>query len=161
MFVRWENLKVEREEARRLPGYAEPVVRTFDAPEAMDIRFYEVHARSALNRVPEMSKVPFRWTINPYRGCSHACVYCASGDTPILMADGRTKPIAACAGPPRRTSTPPQRRARPVGTRWTRMHPPSVRRAAQAAAARASNEPSPVRVWLVAAAICTGTMSPG
>jgi DNA repair photolyase len=38
--------------------------------------------------------MPFRWTINPYRGCSHACTYCLSGDTPILMADGTTRPIA-------------------------------------------------------------------
>lgn len=37
--------------------------------------------------------MPFRWTINPYRGCGHACVYCLSGDTPILMVDGRTKPL--------------------------------------------------------------------
>lgn len=69
-------------------------MRHFDAPEAMDIRFYEVHAKSALNRVPEASQVPFRWTINPYRGCTHACVYCLAGDTPILMADGRTRPLA-------------------------------------------------------------------
>ena len=38
--------------------------------------------------------MPFRWTINVYRGCSHACVYCLAGDTPILMADGRSKPLA-------------------------------------------------------------------
>jgi DNA repair photolyase len=69
------------------------VVRHFDAPEALDMRFYEVQAKSALNRVPEASRMPFRWTINPYRGCSHACVYCAAGNTPILMADGRTKPL--------------------------------------------------------------------
>jgi len=50
------------------------VVRTFDAPEAMDIRFHEVHTKSALNRVPDGSRVPFRWTINPYRGCTHSCV---------------------------------------------------------------------------------------
>src|SRR4051812_34590027 len=35
--------------------------------------------------------MPFRWTINPYRGCSHACLYCAWGGTPILMGDGRSK----------------------------------------------------------------------
>jgi DNA repair photolyase len=69
------------------------LVRTFDAPEALDTRFYEVRAKSALNRVPDQSQVPFRWTINPYRGCTHACVYCVSGDTPILMADGRTKAL--------------------------------------------------------------------
>jgi DNA repair photolyase len=38
--------------------------------------------------------VPFSWTINPYRGCSHACVYCLAGDTPILMADGRHRKLA-------------------------------------------------------------------
>jgi DNA repair photolyase len=93
--MRWDNLKMTTEEEERLPGYSDPaVIRHFDAPEAMGVKFYEVRAKSALNRVPEISQVPFRWTINPYRGCSHACVFCASGDTPILMADGRTKPIA-------------------------------------------------------------------
>ena len=95
VFVRWDNLKVDAEENRTLPGYREPAtVRTFDAPEALDTRFYEVRSKSALNRVPKQSRMPFRWTINPYRGCAHACVFCAGGDTEILMADGRTKPLA-------------------------------------------------------------------
>jgi hypothetical protein len=38
--------------------------------------------------------VPFRWTVNPYRGCTHACTYCLDGPTPVLMADGSTKPIS-------------------------------------------------------------------
>lgn len=38
--------------------------------------------------------VPFTQSINPYQGCEHGCIYCLSGDTPILMADGRTRPIA-------------------------------------------------------------------
>jgi DNA repair photolyase len=93
--MRWDNLRIESEESRTLPGYREPAtVRTFEAPEAMDTRFYEVRAKSALNRVPKASRMPFRWTINPYRGCTHSCVYCLRGDTPVLMADGRTKPIA-------------------------------------------------------------------
>src|SRR6185436_8339734 len=51
------------------------VVRTFDAPEAMGINFHEVRAKSALNRVPG-DRYGFSWTINPYRGCAHACVFC-------------------------------------------------------------------------------------
>src|SRR3954449_1620442 len=94
-FVRWDEQRVDAEEARVLPGYRDDaVVRRFDAPEALDTRFYEVRAKSALNRVPEQSQVPFRWTVNPYRGCSHACVYCMGGDTPILLADGRQRPLA-------------------------------------------------------------------
>ncbi len=82
MFVRWDNLTVSADEQARLPGYRESaVVRRFDAPEALDTRFYEVRARSALNRVPAASRMPFRWTVNPYRGCSHACVYCFARPT--------------------------------------------------------------------------------
>jgi DNA repair photolyase len=36
-------------------------------------RYQEVHCRSALNRVTGM---PFAWTLNPYRGCTHGCHYC-------------------------------------------------------------------------------------
>jgi DNA repair photolyase len=82
MFVRWSNLTEEADEQRRLSGYRdEAVVRHFDAPEALDTRFYEVRARSVLNRVPARSRMPFSWTINPYRGCSHACVFCFARPT--------------------------------------------------------------------------------
>ena len=94
VFVRWKNLEISSE-AARLPGYSEPAaIRTFDAPEAVDVRFYEIRAKSILNRVPKASRMPFEWTINPYRGCTHACKFCMRGDTPILLADGRTKPLA-------------------------------------------------------------------
>jgi DNA repair photolyase len=56
--------------------------------------FHEVRSKSVLNKVPGGSPMPFNWTVNPYRGCSHACRYCLAGDTPILMADGRTRPLA-------------------------------------------------------------------
>jgi DNA repair photolyase len=36
-------------------------------------RYQEVTCRSALNRVKGM---PFDWTLNPYRGCTHGCHYC-------------------------------------------------------------------------------------
>jgi DNA repair photolyase len=90
--MRWDEQRVEND--MRLPGVGDgTVVRTFDAPEAMGINFHEVRARSALNHVPGDS-FGFSWTINPYRGCTHACVFCADGGTPILLADGRSKPIA-------------------------------------------------------------------
>jgi DNA repair photolyase len=93
--MRWDRLSVEEEATKQLPGYREPAtVRTFDAPEAMDIRFYEVHSKSVLNKVPKASRMPFRWTVNPYRGCTHACVYCLDGGTEILLADGGSKPLA-------------------------------------------------------------------
>jgi DNA repair photolyase len=79
--VRWKDQESERDGQGRLPGYSEAVVRHFDAPEALDTRFYEVHAKSALNAVPKASRMPFRWTVNPYRGCSHACHFCFARPT--------------------------------------------------------------------------------
>jgi DNA repair photolyase len=77
-----------------LPLFDAPAtVRTFDSPEFRDVTFYEVEAKSILNRVPAASRMPFEWTINVYRGCSHSCTYCQTGDTPVLMANGRTKPL--------------------------------------------------------------------
>src|SRR5919109_152776 len=82
MFVRWESQSVEIEHDPRLPGFSEDVVvRRFDAPEALDTRFHEIRTKSAINRVPVVSRVPFEWTINPYRGCSHACTYCFARPT--------------------------------------------------------------------------------
>jgi DNA repair photolyase len=96
--MRWDNLRLDvqqRDDRVTLPLFEQgAVVRTFDTPEFRGMTFYEVRAKSIINRIPDASYVPFRWSINPYRGCSHACGYCLSGDTPILMADGRTKPLA-------------------------------------------------------------------
>jgi DNA repair photolyase len=38
--------------------------------------YLEDTCKTALNKVPEASRVPFRWTVNPYRGCTHSCHYC-------------------------------------------------------------------------------------
>jgi DNA repair photolyase len=38
--------------------------------------YLEDTCKTALNRVPDESRLPFRWTVNPYRGCSHSCHYC-------------------------------------------------------------------------------------
>ncbi|HEU4750155.1 MAG TPA: radical SAM protein, partial [Acidimicrobiia bacterium] len=57
------------------------------------LTFHEVEAKSIINRAPPGTPW-FNFTINPYRGCSHGCSYCLAGETPILMADGRTRPIS-------------------------------------------------------------------
>ncbi len=81
MFVRWESQRTDAEAERRLPGLTRGgTIRTFDAPEAMGIEFLEVEARSAINRVPGES-LPFNHTVNPYRGCTHACSWCFARPT--------------------------------------------------------------------------------
>jgi DNA repair photolyase len=91
----FSDLRGQRRPETDLPLFDAPAtVRTFDSPEFRGITFYEVEAKSILNHVPPASRMPFEWTINVYRGCSHACSYCMAGNTPILMADGRTKPLA-------------------------------------------------------------------
>jgi DNA repair photolyase len=80
--MRWESQNISSDHEGRLPGMGETVVRRFDAPEALNMRFHEIRTKSALNHVPPgTSRVPFEWTINPYRGCTHACVYCFARPT--------------------------------------------------------------------------------
>jgi DNA repair photolyase len=78
--MRWDNLRLDlvpKDPEVTAPLFEQgAVVRTFDTPEFRGMTFYEVRARSIINRVPEASYVPFRYTINPYRGCSHRCSYC-------------------------------------------------------------------------------------
>ncbi|MFL6076627.1 MAG: intein-containing Rv2578c family radical SAM protein [Mycobacteriales bacterium] len=94
--MRWDNLRLETGgEPPVLPLVERgATVRTFDTPEFKGVTFYEVNAKSIINKVPPESRMSFRWTINPYRGCTHACTYCLAGDTPILMADGTSRPLA-------------------------------------------------------------------
>ncbi|GAA1599424.1 DNA repair photolyase [Actinoplanes couchii] len=93
--MRWSNLSTRPGDDQPLPlALPDAVVRTFETPGFAGMTFYEVRAKSLINRVPGTSRVPFEWTVNPYRGCSHACTYCLAGDTPILLADGSTRPLA-------------------------------------------------------------------
>src|SRR3954452_8115323 len=81
--MRWQSQAVASDDPSALPGLQRisGLLRTETAEEFPGIRFHEVVARSALNAVPAMSRVPFRWTVNPYRGCTHACVYCFARGT--------------------------------------------------------------------------------
>ena len=55
----------------RLGGGADALTEATRRADAA--RYQEVRCRSALNPVKGM---PFEWTLNPYRGCTHACHYC-------------------------------------------------------------------------------------
>ena len=76
--VRWSGQLIDAADGGSPQGAlfeAEPVVRTFDTPGFRGATFYEVRAKTVLNRVPGDSPI-FGWTVNPYRGCGHRCVYC-------------------------------------------------------------------------------------
>lgn len=82
--MRWADQQVDVEAVDALPGFARlhGLVRTARPPEFAGMTFYEVNAKSALNKVPgTVPGTPYSWTINPYRGCSHACVYCFARPT--------------------------------------------------------------------------------
>jgi DNA repair photolyase len=82
--MRWSGQAIDAESAAALPGLAtmRGLVRSVQTPEFAGITFHEVLAKSALNQVPGSSNaLPFAWTINPYRGCSHACVMCFARQT--------------------------------------------------------------------------------
>ncbi|MCE7481111.1 Rv2578c family radical SAM protein [Microbacterium profundi] len=93
--MRWQGQTIDDADGAALPGMENRtgIVRSVTTPEFAGMTFHEVLARSALNHVPSGSRMPFSWTINPYRGCSHACVYCVSPDTLVLCADGRQRRI--------------------------------------------------------------------
>jgi DNA repair photolyase len=81
--MRWSTQEIRADEPSTLPGLARinTIVRSVTTPEFAGVTFHEILAKSALNKVPTGSGMPFGWTINPYRGCSHACVYCFARPT--------------------------------------------------------------------------------
>lgn len=65
-----------------LPGLQRiGLLRSVHHPQFEGITFHEVLCKSALNKVPDGSALPFRYTVNGYRGCSHACRYCFARPT--------------------------------------------------------------------------------
>lgn len=81
--MRWQAQQLDAVDEAALPGLGRMsgLVRTVRTPEFAGVTFYEVHAKSALNRVPGSSPMPFEWTVNPMRGCVHSCTYCFARKT--------------------------------------------------------------------------------
>ncbi|QAY59880.1 radical SAM protein [Microbacterium protaetiae] len=81
--MRWQGQELGVADVAALPGMERlnGFVRSVSTPEFAGVTFHEVMAKSALNHVPGSSAMPFDWTVNPYRGCSHACAYCFARGT--------------------------------------------------------------------------------
>jgi DNA repair photolyase len=81
--MRWDAQRLDLDEPAALPGLPDVrgLLRSLQVPEFPGLTLHEVRCKSALNAVPAGSAMPFGHTINPYRGCSHACVYCFARGT--------------------------------------------------------------------------------
>jgi DNA repair photolyase len=82
------------------PRFLKPAIESVDdgwyrdeLPDSIATQVRPEAARSIITR-NDSPDIPFEQSINPYRGCEHGCPYCVHGETPILMADGTTRPIA-------------------------------------------------------------------
>lgn len=76
---RFENVRLhvlgeerERQRIEHLEAGADPDAAMTNVP----VEVIPDHTRTIINRVAPTSDVPFDWTLNPYRGCEHGCIYC-------------------------------------------------------------------------------------
>ncbi|GAB3063591.1 Rv2578c family radical SAM protein [Sediminivirga luteola] len=76
--MRWQQQKID-DDAALVP--IKGLIRSVRPPEFEGVTFHEVLCKSALNKVPGQSSMPFAWTVNPTRGCLHRCVYCFARKT--------------------------------------------------------------------------------
>ena len=70
--------------AQRLVGIARLAATGESLSEGHDVEYFTLPVKSLLNRCTS-SRVPFTWTINPYRGCEFACKYCYARYTHEFM----------------------------------------------------------------------------
>lgn len=79
--LRWPTVGEERGPQGELFDPEGLVEHHIGRGEYAGYEFLHVNARSIINEVPAASRVPFRHTVNVYRGCSHACTYCFARPT--------------------------------------------------------------------------------
>lgn len=58
-----------------------------EPPPAIELEVYEEHAASILSE-NDSPDIPFRWSLNPYRGCQHGCAYCYARPTHEYLGFG-------------------------------------------------------------------------
>ncbi|KAA0111986.1 Rv2578c family radical SAM protein [Mycolicibacterium sp. P1-5] len=79
--MRWSGQGIAVDDGA-LPGLQRiGFVRSVRTPQFEGITFHEVLCKSALNKIPAASMLPFTYTVNGYRGCAHACRYCFARPT--------------------------------------------------------------------------------
>ena len=79
--MRWDGQGVRVDDGA-LPGLQRiGFVRSVRTPQFEGITFHEVLCKSAINKIPDAAMLPFKYTVNGYRGCSHACRYCFARPT--------------------------------------------------------------------------------
>jgi DNA repair photolyase len=125
--MRWDSLRLDSNDARDPAGGTtlplierNAVARTFDTPEFRGMTFYEVQAKSIVSEVPKSSRMMFRYTINPYRGCQHSCKYCFARNTHTYLdldagRDFDTKVVV-------KVNAPELVRAKMASPRWAGEH---------------------------------------
>ena len=79
--LRWRLAEDERPGQDGLFDRDELLGHHFGTGEFAGMEFLHVNSRTIINEVPPASRLPFRYTINVYRGCSHACTYCFARPT--------------------------------------------------------------------------------
>ncbi|MEM1107169.1 MAG: radical SAM protein [Planctomycetota bacterium] len=58
------------------PDYNDSAEASTEPAIRVPLQIFPDQTQTIINRVKPTSDVPFDWTVNPYRGCEHGCIYC-------------------------------------------------------------------------------------